>query len=148
MSALVALQGSNETWTPPAGKPLDEVVWRAWVARNRKQDQRGEDSRMKALKWASILGLFAVAALGSRLAPYDVVVRFIVTGGGIAAMFQAHRAHRYASVAVFGVIAALYNPVIPVFTFSGAWQHALVAASALPFIASLKARNARLAHND
>jgi len=148
MSALAALQDPNETWKLPQGKQLDEAVWRAWVARNREQDRRGSDSRMKALKWASILGLFAAAALGSQLAPYDVAVRFIVMAGGIAAMFQAQRARRYASVAVFAAIAALYNPVMPVFTFSGAWQHALLAASALPFIASLTWRNARLAHND
>lgn len=147
MSAPV-VQGSNETWTPPPAKPLDEVVWQAWVAKNREQDQRGSDSRMKALKWASILSLFVAAALGSQLAPYDVVVRFIVMAGGIATMFQAHRAHRIAYVAVFGAIATLYNPVMPVFTFSGTWQHALVAASTIPFIATLTGRDVRVAHND
>jgi len=45
----------------------------------------------------------------------------------------------YASAAVFAAVALLYNPVAPVFSFSGDWPRALVLASALPFVASLTA---------
>jgi hypothetical protein len=38
-------------------------------------------------------------------------------------------------------------PVVPVFSFSGAWQSAFVMASAVPFIVSLTWRNAKLVSN-
>ena len=83
-----------------------------------------------------------------HLTPYEVVVRFIVAGGAIVVMFHAFHARDYAFAAVFGALALLYNPVAPVFSFSGDWQRALVVASAVPFFASLAWRDARPAHND
>jgi hypothetical protein len=59
-------------------------------------------------------------------------------------MFQAFRARSYAFAAVFGGLALLYNPVAPAFSLSGDWHRYLVVVSALPFVASLAWRNARL----
>lgn len=50
-----------------AWAPLDEAVWQAWVAKGRAQDLRSSAVRIKALKWASIVGLLAAAGLWSRL---------------------------------------------------------------------------------
>jgi len=55
-------------------------------------------------------------------------------------MFQAFQARHYAVAAVFGALALLYNPVVPVFSFSGDWSRAMVAASAIPFVATLTGR--------
>jgi hypothetical protein len=142
MSTSVELLASREVWTPPAAKPLDQAVWQAWVAKGRAEDGRNSAAHIKAVKWVSIAGLLAAAGLWSHLAPFDVVVRFIVTGGAMVVMLQAVHARHYPVAAVFGVLALLYNPVAPAFNFSGDWQRAVAVASAVPFIASLAWRNA------
>jgi len=150
MSNLVEPVGLQE---PPCGsqqtsaKPLDESVWQAWAARGRAQDGRSSAARVTALKWASILGLLVAVGMWSHVTPYDVVVRFIVASSAIFVMFQTLRARQYAFAAVFGALALLYNPVAPVFSFTGDWQRAVVLSSAVPFIASLAGRKVRQAHN-
>jgi hypothetical protein len=146
MSTSVELRGS-----PPAARPLDDGVWQAWIAKGRAQDRRSSAARIKAVKWASIVGLLIVAGFWSHLAPFEVVVTFLVTASAIVMMFQAFRARHYAVAAVFGALALFYNPVAPTFNFSGVWQRAAVVASTLPFVASLawrNARNVRMEHND
>jgi len=95
--------------------------------------------------------LLAAAGLWSHLASFEVVVRFLVTASAMVVMFQAFRARNYAVAVVFGAIALFYNPVAPAFSFSGDWQRAVVAASAVLFVASLAwptRRIARTEHND
>jgi hypothetical protein len=148
MSTSAGLRDLREVWELPLSKPLDEAVWQAWVEKGRAQERRSSAARVKAVKWVSLAGLLAVAGLWSHLAPYDVVVRFIVAAGAIVVMLHAiHRGH-YAFAAVFAPLALLYNPLAPVFSFSGDWQRALVVASAAPFVASLASRNARAEPND
>jgi uncharacterized protein DUF6804 len=148
MSTAVASRELRKVWEPPRSRPLDEAIWHAWMEKGRDQDRRNSAARMKAVKWVSLVGLLAVAGLWSHLTPYDVVARFIVAAGAIVVMFHAIHAGHYAFAAVFGALALLYNPVAPVFSFSGEWQRALVVASAAPFIASLAARSLRTEHND
>lgn len=143
MPALVGSEESQSAWAPPATRPLDEAVWQAWVAKGRAQDRRSSAAGIKAVKWASIAGLLAAAGLWSHLAPFEVVVRFLVTASAMVVMFQAFQARDYAVAAVFG-----YNPVAPAFSFSGDWQRAVVVASAVPFVASLAWRNARNARRN
>jgi uncharacterized protein DUF6804 len=130
----VALPESQDVREPP----LDEAVWQAWVRKGRAQEERSYAARMKAVKWISLAGLLLAAAAGlwSDLTPYDIV-RFVVAAGAMVLMFRAFHARQYAFAPVFGALALLYNPVAPVFSFSGAWQRALVVASAAPFVASL-----------
>ena len=148
MSTSVALQGSRKAWEPPRAKPLDEGVWQAWLEKGRAQDRRSNAARLKAVKWVSAAALLAATGLWSHLAPYELVVRFIVAASAIVVMLQAFHARHYAFAAVFGALALLYNPVAPVFSFSGGWQRAVVVASAAPFVASLAWRNVRMEHND
>ncbi|MEN6603122.1 MAG: DUF6804 family protein [Bryobacteraceae bacterium] len=100
------------------------------------------------MKWVTIAGLLAAAALWTHLTPYEVVVRFMVAASSILVMFQAFQSRRYAFGIVFGALVLLYNPVVPVFNFSGDWQRTFVLASAIPFVVSLAWRNVRMAHND
>jgi hypothetical protein len=137
MSTLVELR-------PPA-KLLDEAVWQAWLEKGRAQDRRSSAARMKAVKWVSIAGLLTIVGFWSHLAPYDVIVRFMLTTGAIVIMFRTIHMGQYVFAAVFAALALLYNPVVPVFSFSGGWQRAVVLASAVPFAASLAARNLRSA---
>lgn len=99
------------------------------------------------MKWISLAGLFAALGMWSELTPYEIVVRFVVAAGAIIVMLQAFHARRYTFAAVFGTVALLFNPVAPVFSFSGDWQRALLMASGVPFVVSLAWRNPRLAHN-
>jgi hypothetical protein len=136
MCTLIGPHESGPGWSPPA-KPLDEAVWDAWVMRGRAHDRRSSDARVKAAKWVSIAGLLAAAGMWSRLTVFEVVVRFIVAAGAIAVMLQALHARQYAVSALFGVLGLLFNPIAPIFNFSGDWQRALVIISAAPFAASL-----------
>lgn len=145
MSATASQQRPRPTLVPTLVEPLnDSSLWHAWVARGRVQDRRRSAARTRAARWASIAGLLAVAGLWSHLPPYEVVVRWFLAGGAIVVAFQAFRARRYAFAAVFGALALLYNPVAPAFSLSGDWHRYLVVVSALPFVASLAWRNARL----
>ena len=148
MSTSAGLRELREVWEPPLSKPLDEAVWQAWVEKGRAQERRSSAARLKAVKWVSLAGLLAVAGLWSHLAPYDVVVRFVVAAGAIVVMLHAIHGGHYAFAALFAALALLYNPLAPVFSFSGDWQRALVVASAAPFVASLASRNVRAELND
>lgn len=147
MSTPVGFQKPPGAWEPPPTKPLDESVWQAWVAKGRQQDRRGREARFKAVKWISLLGLFAALGMWSEVAPYEVVVRFVVTVGSLAVMFQALQTRRFTFAVAFGAVALLFNPVAPAFSFTGDWQRALLVASGVPFVVSLAWRNERLATN-
>ena len=136
MPVVVGSVQSQSGWVPPESTPLDEAAWQSWLEKGRAQDRRRNSLRMKAVKGVSIAALFVAVAFWSQLAPFEVAVRFLVTAGAMVVMFQALQARYYAVAAVFGALAVLYNPVAPVFSFSGEWQRAVVAASAVPFIVS------------
>jgi uncharacterized membrane protein YccC len=95
----------------------------------------------------TIAGLLVAAGLWSYLAPYEVVVKFLVAGAAIFVMFGISARH-YAFAVVFGVPAVLFNPVAPMFSFSPDWQRLLLATSTIPFIASLCWRNLRRPHHE
>ena len=124
-------------WEVPLTRPLDQAVWQARVAKGRAQDQRSSAVRLQAVKWAAIAVLLAAAGLGAFLLPYEAVIRFLVAAGSGVVMWQAIHTRRYAFAAVFGVLALLYNPVAPLFSFAGGWQRALVVVSTIPFVLSL-----------
>ena len=107
----VELQGSRTVWETPPANTLGEM------------------------------SLLAAAVMCSYVTPYDVMVRFIVAAGAIVVMLQAFHTRNYADVVVFGALVVLYNPVAPVFNFSGGWQRAVMLASAVPFVASLAWHN-------
>jgi len=148
MSDAVEVKRPTTTWEAPAVKPLDEAVWQAWKAKGRARDRQGRETRIKALKWGSIVALLAIAGLWSQLASYDILIRFVLAAAGVAMMFEAFNKWQYALGAVFAGLALLYNPVAPVFSFSGNWQRALVVASAIPFVTSLAWRDLKVAPID
>jgi len=148
MSKAVAAKKSTTAWESPPVKPLDEAVWQAWKAKGRAQDRQAREARIKALKWGSIVALLAVAALWSQLGSYEIVIRSVLAAAAAGLMFEAFHKRQYALAAVFAALALLYNPVAPVFDFSGNWQRALVVASAIPFVISLASRDLKAAHID
>jgi hypothetical protein len=86
--------------------------------------------------------------LWSQLAPYEIVIRCVLAAVAAGMMFEALNKRQYALAAVFAGLALLYNPVAPVFSFSGNWQRAFVVASAVPFVRSLAWRDLKVAHID
>jgi hypothetical protein len=104
--------------------------------------------RIKVVKWASIARLLGAAGLWSRLAPFEVLVRFLVTASALVLMFQAFQTRYYSVAAAFGALALLDNPVAPVFDFSGGWQRGVVVVSAVPFVASLVWGTTSMKSND
>jgi hypothetical protein len=140
MSASFEFKGCREVWSP-AVKPLDEAVWQAWLAKGYAREQRNSAFRVKAVKWATAATLLATVGMWSYLAPYEVFVRFAVALGAIVVVFQSFRERQYALAALFGAIVLFYNPVVPVFDFSGGWQRVFVLASAAVFAASLASRS-------
>ncbi|MGO4882373.1 MAG: DUF6804 family protein [Bryobacteraceae bacterium] len=152
MSTSVELLGSGKAWaaTPP-GQPFNEPAWQAWTAKGRADDRRSDLAHGKLVRWIPIAALLVAAALWSQIAPYETAVRFIVAAGATVVMFQALHEKHYAVAAVFGALALLYNPVLPVFSFSDGGRRALVIASVIPFAASLTSlsgRNSRRKHDD
>jgi len=129
----------------PSVKLLDEAVWKAWLEKGRAQDRRSSAARGEAIKGVSIVGLLAVFGLWSHLTPYDALVRFMLTMGSIVVMFEAIHAGQYGFAVVFGALALLYNPIAPVFGFSGGWQRAVVLAGTAPLVASLATPSLRSA---
>jgi hypothetical protein len=128
--------------TPPT-LPLDEGVWSAWVSKGRAQERRSNATRVKAVIWISIAALSVLVVAWSLVVPYHSIFRFVVAAGAFALMFHEYHARQFAFAAVFGALVLLYNPVVPVFPFSGDWQRAVVLATLAPFVASLATRNAR-----
>jgi len=143
MSTLVEVQPSAAPWVPPATAPLDPVVWEQWVAKGRSQERAANAMRVRTVKCISAAVLIAVAGLWPYAPPYAVVLRFLVAAGAIVVMLQAFREEHYVAVGIFGALALLYNPVTALFAFSGSWQRAFVAASAVPFVASLAWRSSK-----
>ena len=143
-----AVKRPAATWEVPAVKPLDEAVWQAWKAKGRAQDRQGRETRIKALKWGSIVALLVVAGLWSQIASYEIVIRCALTAAAVGMMFETFNKRQYALGTVFAALALLYNPVAPVFSFSGTWQRALVVATAIPFVTSLAWRDLKAANID
>ena len=137
-----------DTFDRPLVKTLDKAVWQAWKAKGRARDMQGRATRIKALKWGSIVVLLTVAGLWSQLASYEIVIRCVLAAAAAGMMFETFNKRQYALGAVFAALALLYNPVAPVFSFSGNWQRALVVASAIPFVISLASRDLKGAQID
>jgi hypothetical protein len=127
-------------------KPLDQTVWRAWLAKNRQQERQRAFARRKAVKWACIGVLLATVVISSSVlmpyvSTYEAVVRFAIGLGAILLLFESLRARQYALTALFAVIVLLFNPFLPTFALAG--NGALLLASVLPFVASLVWLNER-----
>jgi hypothetical protein len=148
MSDAVGVKRPTTTREASAVKPLDEAVWQAWIAKGRARDRQGRETRIKALKWGSIVALLAVAGLWSQLASYEIMIRCVLAAAAVGMTFEAFNKRQYALGAVFAALVLLYNPVAPVFSFSGNWQRALVVATAIPFVTSLAWRDLKAAHID
>jgi uncharacterized membrane protein YoaK (UPF0700 family) len=144
MSTSIEVSRTIKPFSPPAFAEVKESVWQAWVAKGRAEDRRGGEARVRLTKWLAIAALLAAGAFWSNLAPYEIVVRFMVFAAAIVAMSSSIRRRNYPVAVLFGAMMLLYNPVWPVFALAGIWARILVFSSALPFAASLRTARARV----
>lgn len=147
MTGFVEIQETRHEWEIAQSKPLDEAVWQAWLAKGRGREIGNSARRAAAAELVSIAALLAAAGQWSQQAPFDSLVRFIVCACALVVVFHSFHARRYAFAAVFGAMVLLYNPLAPIFAFSGEWQRAVVIASAVPFVTALTWRTEKLAGN-
>ena len=54
-------------WEAPETKPLDEAVWKAWVAKGRAEDRRSRTALLKAAAWGLLVAAVAGAAVAYHL---------------------------------------------------------------------------------
>lgn len=137
MSTTSASKVPQTTWAVPDVLPLNQAMWRAWEAKGHYQDREASRAQSKAVYWLAIAALLAATGLWSYLPPYEVVVRFIVCIGALAGAFQSYSLRRYAMLGVFALLTILFNPVLPLFNFTGEWQRVVALLSVLPFGLSL-----------
>lgn len=128
-------------WETPEANQLDDALWRAWVAKGRERERRTNATFFNSIRWISIAALAVGAGLGSRLMPYDVIVRFVVSAAAVLLTLRFLGTRSYATAALFGLLALLFNPVAAVFNCSGGWQRGLMVASAVPLAVSFAFRN-------
>jgi hypothetical protein len=139
MSHTIHFEESRNLQTSRS-KPLDETVWRAWLNKNRLEEGRHRDARIKGVKWICI-GMLVAAALASSyvlnpsVSAYQTVVRFAIGLGAISLLFESLRERQYVFSALFTAIVLLFNPVFPISPVSANWL--ILFASVLPFAASL-----------
>lgn len=123
-------------WEPPPTQPLDEARWQAWVQKGLARDRRSSATRLMVIKGISIVTLLVWVTLLFNAANYEVALQSIVTAGAIFVMRQAIQVRAFAFAAMFGALALLYNPVVPLVHSFGGWQRAAMAASTIPFVLS------------
>jgi hypothetical protein len=145
MLTAVAPWEPLEAREPPLPAPLPEAEWQTSPVEY-PPERRGKSAVILTAQWAAIIGLLAVAGLRARVAPVEVVARFIVDAGAILMMARALLRRRYAVAVVSAAVAVLYNPLAPVFELSGGWQRTALVAIATPFLAALIWRDVRMAH--
>ena len=142
---MFAEQQGSSGWVQ-ATVPLNLTLWRAWLDRGRAREIRKRAQLNTAVTIASCSVLIAAAGVWSNLMAYDLAVRFAVTVGALFVMARAFRTADPILAGVFGTLAILYNPILPLFSFAGSWERAFVVGSALLFWASMYWPLRRLRH--
>jgi len=62
MATPVEVLRSREVLLPMESKPLDMVVWNAWLAKNRAQNKTRSARRLRAMAWIAVAAALAGAA--------------------------------------------------------------------------------------
>lgn len=87
--------------------------------------------------WFKILAiLFLLGALGDWPYGYYQLLRWLILGVGGYSAYLAYNSERKIWMGIFGVVALLFNPIIPFYLQKDTWQLIDVVAAAI-FFASL-----------
>jgi hypothetical protein len=140
MAATINLPRAVEARDPVTLKPLDEVVWCAWLEKNRLAEANAAVTRMNAVKWTCIAVSACSVPLFREMGPYRIVVEFVLAVGGIISVAQSIQKRSYVLAAAFVAVVALFNPVIRLAMLAGAAGPPLVLAAAIIFALSIADR--------
>jgi hypothetical protein len=69
-----------------------------------------------------VAALFLLGALGHWPYSYDQLLRWIVCGVGAYSAYKAYESDRTGWAWFFGIIAILYNPIMPFYMQRGTWN--------------------------
>jgi len=137
MSSFVQQQESHRESERLGAKPPDEARSNIRISMSQDHDLRIRDSAIRAAKWLAITALLSISVFWSHAAAYEIALRSVIVVCAVPVLLDARNAGHYSVAVLFGAIGLCYNPVVPAFTFSGDWQHAVVSASIAPFAWSL-----------
>jgi hypothetical protein len=92
MSALSKSTEGPSPCRPEPSRPLDEAVWKAWLAKNRSEERRDAAVRMRLLKVAVLLLLAAVALfsllrssrIGDMLIAGTALIEMMIAGNNVS----------------------------------------------------------------
>ncbi len=88
---------------------------------------------MKKHWYLLAVGVFLLGAIGTWPYAYYQLLRWVVCGVGAYSAYMAHKSGRTSWAWVFGVIAVLFNPIVPFYLARNTWQ-VLDLAAAVPFL--------------
>jgi hypothetical protein len=94
---------------------------------------------INVMKWFSIAVLLLTLTFWKSAGDYQLALNVVISIAAVVVVVQAFRSKRYLWAAGFIVVAALFNPVAPVFRLAGGWSLLLVALTIAPFAFSLAA---------
>jgi hypothetical protein len=97
----------------------------------------------KIMKVVSMAALILAATFWSYASTYELPLRFVVSLGALLVAFQASRAKKRGWSFAFSALAVLFNPLLPLGSFSGTVALAIVMFSVVPFAFSLFAWRAQ-----
>lgn len=100
------------------------------------------------MKHVSIAVLLATAVFWLYAMEFHLLTRTLVALGALAVTFQAVNTRSYGFAVLFAGMALLYNPIVPLFVFSGPQNLMIVLGSTIPFVTSLKWMKTTLAERD
>lgn len=129
-------------------KTIDEGVWRMAGQAHRRKRIEHKAWRMRAVKYVSIAVLLATAVFWLYAMEFQFLTRSIVALGALAVTFQAVNTRSYGLAVLFTAMSLIYNPIVPLFVFSGPQNLMIVLASTVPFATSLRWMKTTLAERD
>ncbi|SRR5579872_454066 len=91
----------------------------------------------KSIKWAAIAALIGGAGLSRSLPTVTLLLQFVVVGSAALVLTQAAAMRRYVWMALFLLVACLFNPVFPL-SFSSSIFNAVTTLAILLFFFSLE----------
>ena len=91
----------------------------------------------KIMKFVSITALVLALAFWSHASTYELPLRFLVSLGALVVAFQAAKVKKRGWSIGFSALAVLFNPFLPLGSFSGTVALIIVMASIVPFALSL-----------
>jgi len=85
--------------------------------------------------WFKILAiLFLLGALGDWPYGYYQLLRWLILGIGGYSAYLAYNSERKVWVGIFGVIALLFNPIIPFYLSKDTWQFIDIVVAIIFFV--------------